>query len=58
MPGPSNRKKQKQKAIRGDHDVATMLPNDLDEADGHVEKVNLLCKLLGIPGKLKSLACA
>ncbi|KLO16152.1 hypothetical protein SCHPADRAFT_870193 [Schizopora paradoxa] len=53
MPGPGNKKKknqaikQKQKTIRGS--VPSTLANDVDEADGYVEKVNIICRLLEIP---------
>lgn len=61
MPGPGHKKakgqanKQKQKQIQREQSavqdiIPTTLANDVDDAAGRVEKVNLLCELLQIPG--------
>lgn len=58
MPVPRNKKnrnlakKQKQiLAVRGS--IPSTLASDVGDADGYVERANIVCRLLGIPGELQ-----
>ena len=58
MPGPGNKKaksqanKQKQRQIHEQSEVVipTSLSDDVDDTPGSIGKINVLCKLLQIPG--------